>query len=141
MDIEQKLNELINDPETVKTILQLTQKQTPQQKYITSAKGKEARKKANSKYSNKGVDDLAMRKYFATVYDSCEDKTEYYSLSELLTRYNEWKQKEVGSLKMLQVKNQCTLLGLPTAPSYLQDGKRIHRKVYVCNGLQISKLM
>jgi hypothetical protein len=147
MDIEQQLIDLINDPEKVKTIMQLTRNLSPQRKYITSEKGKDARRKSNAKYQAKmapsNID--GMRKFFASIYDTPQDITEYLSLSELVSKYDEWKStqedKTIASIKMMQVKEQCMSIGIPTATSYLQDDKRVHRKVYVCNDLQIAKLL
>ena len=54
MSMKEQLSQLIDDPEKLDAILKLTEgKLSPQQRYMRSEKGKEAKKRSNQKYAAK----------------------------------------------------------------------------------------
>jgi hypothetical protein len=143
--MEQKLAEIIDDPEKVKAILALTSgRLSPQQRYMQSDKGKEAKRKSNAKYNAKSEPDKeAVRKWLTDVYaDRTDDKTEHYMLSDYWDTYTTWAgTKQMKAVKRPEFKDQLAALAVPTATSYMCEGKRIHRKVYVLNTPNMVKLL
>ena len=142
--MEQKLAEIIDDPEKVKAIMALTGRISPQQRYMQSAKGKEAKRKSNAKYTAKSEPDKdAVRTWLTEVYaDRTDDKTENYMLGTYWDIYKIWAaSKKVAAVKLMEFKDQLAQLDVPMMTSYMCDGKRVHRKVYVLNTPNMVKLL
>lgn len=131
--MKDQLSKLIDDPEKLDAVLKLTEgRLSPQQRYMRSEKGKEAKKRSNQKYATKAKivpPDVAER-YFQHWRETA-DANCYLSLTEIWANMKEWAAtNEIPFVKMLDFKSQLENLGLPFVTSYMSGGKRVHRKVY-----------
>ena len=116
--MEVLLKQLIADPEKVQEIMRLAE--TPYQRYMKSDKGKAAKSRSNAKYANTHK---TSQLHDEDVQTWLKGQSGYKSLSELVNEYER-------PVKMCQLKESLTRLGVPIVPSYFEEGKRVHRKVY-----------
>lgn len=129
------LADIINDPEQLKLVQKYIDDQlSPQQKYMRTDKGKEAKRRSNQKYKSTKADPDAFRNWIIAKYaDRTDTDTEHYTITDFYELYN-------GAMKMMEFKRQLIEFGISTATSYLLDGKRVHRQVYVLHTPTIHRM-
>ena len=133
MSIKEQLSQLIDDPEKLDAILKLTEgRLSPQQRYMRSEKGKEAKRRSNQKYAAKPktvTPDIAER--YIQHWRETAEADAHRSLTEIWSDMKEWAQNNnIPAVKMLEFKAQLDELAIPIVTSYMSEGKRVHRKVY-----------
>lgn len=131
MTIRTELIQILKDAATVDQVLKITGgKLTPQQRYLQSEKGKEARRRANANYAKKPkqIDNEAAKKYLQHLYN--ENQEVCKPLTQLWADYKEWAEQK--PINRAEFKKQLALLNIPTTPSYFCpiDKKKVYRPAY-----------